>query len=435
VGTERILLCTLGTTPQIATETVWALLNQEKPWRPDRIEIVTTGGGLRVMLEGFEPLRAALAALFPGGMTPPVSFFALALDDAVRRLDWPGGAAAAPVLPPAAGLMRDVSGPRETYAIGDLIKARIDDATARPETELHVSIAGGRKTMSAQALLSLSLLGRPQDEASHVLVEPPFEDNRHFWHPDQPGGPIHTARELLDHARDPERHPLPAPSLVPAEARDRLTLMRVPIPYVAEIKVNRERLRALSFEEISRQLDHARLWRLKPEIRFDDETRGVTVLDITARLPEKSYVILRILATARAEGWAGAGPEGQGWLSFDMMVGQPGGPQTRFARELERYSDTFRAIRSEEVARTVLEMIGKHRESPRRIPKSFTGKLKDPIYGELFRWTKSMRFSDLREQLEKAFGQFTANLMLGFSGEGFGTAVGLTCPPKAIRFD
>ena len=42
-------------------------------------------------------------------------------------------------------------------------------------TELHVSIAGGRKTMSALLFSCMSLLGREQDKVYHELLLPALE--------------------------------------------------------------------------------------------------------------------------------------------------------------------------------------------------------------------------------------------------------------------
>ncbi|MCX7865126.1 MAG: CRISPR-associated ring nuclease, partial [Novosphingobium sp.] len=51
-------------------------------------------------------------------------------------------------------------------------------------TQLHVSLAGGRKTMSALVCQALSLLGRAQDCLSHVLIEPAaLENDPDFWWP------------------------------------------------------------------------------------------------------------------------------------------------------------------------------------------------------------------------------------------------------------
>lgn len=55
--------------------------------------------------------------------------------------------------------------------------------TGDPETAVFFSIAGGRKTMSACLTLAAQLYGRPQDRLYHVLISPEFESNRKFYYP------------------------------------------------------------------------------------------------------------------------------------------------------------------------------------------------------------------------------------------------------------
>ena len=56
------------------------------------------------------------------------------------------------------------------FMLGELRKYTEDNGT-----ELHVSIAGGRKTMSALLFSCMSLLGREQDKVYHVLLPPALE--------------------------------------------------------------------------------------------------------------------------------------------------------------------------------------------------------------------------------------------------------------------
>ena len=48
---------------------------------------------------------------------------------------------------------------------------------------LHVSIAGGRKTMGFYLGYAFSLFARPQDALSHILVSSPFEGHPDFFFP------------------------------------------------------------------------------------------------------------------------------------------------------------------------------------------------------------------------------------------------------------
>lgn len=60
-----------------------------------------------------------------------------------------------------------------------LIKLFTEDTNST----LHVSIAGGRKTMGFYAGYALSLYGRAQDSMSHVLVSEEFEFSEGFYYP------------------------------------------------------------------------------------------------------------------------------------------------------------------------------------------------------------------------------------------------------------
>ena len=93
-------------------------------------------------------------------------------------------------MPPAAA--RRHPQPADNDATADAITERLRAFTADPETALHVSIAGGRKTMGYYLGYALSLFGRPQDRLSHVLVSPPFESHPQFYYPSPGERVIHT---------------------------------------------------------------------------------------------------------------------------------------------------------------------------------------------------------------------------------------------------
>ena len=82
--------------------------------------------------------------------------------------------------------LEDIVTEADSRAAADGILAEISEATLDPETDLHVSIAGGRKTMGALAALSLSLCGRERDVLSHVLVDPRFQSRPDFFFPPDP---------------------------------------------------------------------------------------------------------------------------------------------------------------------------------------------------------------------------------------------------------
>jgi len=71
--------------------------------------------------------------------------------------------------------------------------------TKDPETAVFFSVAGGRKTMSSCLTLAAQMYGRPQDRLYHVLVSPEFENNRDFFYPPKKSQTI----ELRDNQGQP----------------------------------------------------------------------------------------------------------------------------------------------------------------------------------------------------------------------------------------
>lgn len=110
------------------------------------------------------------------------------------------------------------------HAAADQITRLLRELTRDPGNRLHVSLAGGRKTMGFYIGYALSLYARPQDRLSHVLVNPPFESHPEFFYP--PTTAADTQRsgpQLLCQYRrrpDPPRgDPIRAPARRAAHAR------------------------------------------------------------------------------------------------------------------------------------------------------------------------------------------------------------------------
>lgn len=185
----RVLLITAGETPQIVTETIWALARRSPPWRPDRICLATTLSGAR-LYEGGNPARAIPALLGTDGRLA-----------ALWKAVWPD----APL--PCVHLLvasrdgqplPDLRAGDEVERFAETLLKEVAAITADPHSTLHLSLAGGRKTMSFIAGQVMSLLGRPQDVLSHVLVEPAELERRpDFWWPGDGSPGSETAQVLL----------------------------------------------------------------------------------------------------------------------------------------------------------------------------------------------------------------------------------------------
>lgn len=169
-----VLVALCGLTPQVVTETLWALGRLVPPIHPAEIQILTTERGRELCLAHLLGPGGALARYARdyrlGAKSPRCT------PDRITVLRGAGGA-----------LLDDVRTEKDNQAIADQIADAVRRQTERPGTRLHCSVAGGRKTMGILLASALQLYGRPDDRLYHVLVSPPeFEGNQEFFYPPQP---------------------------------------------------------------------------------------------------------------------------------------------------------------------------------------------------------------------------------------------------------
>lgn len=168
---RRILVAVTGLSPQIVTETLYALAAAPgtAPFVPTEIHLITTRSGA-------EKARLALLSDEPGW------FHHLCRDYALPPMRFDAGTIH--VLEDGNGqALEDIRSPDDNRHAADGITELVREFTADPDCALHVSIAGGRKTMGFFLGYALSLYGRPQDQLSHVLVSEPFESSIGFYYP------------------------------------------------------------------------------------------------------------------------------------------------------------------------------------------------------------------------------------------------------------
>jgi CRISPR-associated protein (TIGR02584 family) len=165
---RRVLLAVTGLSPQIVTETVYALA-VKRGWVPTEIRIVTTRRGAdnaRLMLLSEDP--GWFRQLRKDYRLPEMAFGA----QDIHVIKGPDGKP-----------LEDILADADNVAVADFITEQVRAITADSKASLHVSIAGGRKTMGFYVGYALSLFGRAQDRLSHVLVSSPFESLPEFFYP------------------------------------------------------------------------------------------------------------------------------------------------------------------------------------------------------------------------------------------------------------
>ena len=165
---ETVLLAVIGMSPAILTETVWALVHRKPAVVPDRVIVLTTGGG-----------EAALKkVLFDGGgWDRMVEVLRKENPDVDGRLKFGLAADHIRLFPSANGRqnLQDIITPEDGAAAADFILGNLRQFTEDSGTRVVASLAGGRKTTGALLTSCMILLGRSQDTLCHVLVNPPYD--------------------------------------------------------------------------------------------------------------------------------------------------------------------------------------------------------------------------------------------------------------------
>ena len=156
--------------PQIVTETLYALASApEFPFVPTEVHLITTReGAQRAELSLLSDDLGWFHKLCADYHLPNISFNRKNIH--IMRDSNERG-------------MNNIHSLGDNRAAADFITARVREFSADPSCALHVSIAGGRKTMGFYLGYALSLYGRPQDRLSHVLVSEPFENSIEFFYP------------------------------------------------------------------------------------------------------------------------------------------------------------------------------------------------------------------------------------------------------------
>ncbi len=175
---RRVLIAVTGLSPQVVTETLYGLaLRCTPPFVPTEIHLVTTiEGAHRAELHLLHEESGKFLALCREYDLPAIAFDSSTIH----------------VIKDSYGHeMDDIRTPEENEAAADYITSLLSSLTQDPNAAIHVSIAGGRKTMGYYLGYALSLFGREQDRLSHVLVNEGYESHKDFFYPTLKSNVIH----------------------------------------------------------------------------------------------------------------------------------------------------------------------------------------------------------------------------------------------------
>lgn len=175
---KNILVAVTGASPQVLTETLYALHTQGKSF-PDEVWVITTQDAKAMLMQGLFD-EGHWQKLFDDYQIPVVKFdesHIWVIADANGRV------------------LNDAKTESEQSVMADFITRKIAELTADQGCAIHASLAGGRKTMAFYMGYAMSLYGREQDALSHVFVDDEFEFVKDFYYPTPYDNPI-TGKRL-----------------------------------------------------------------------------------------------------------------------------------------------------------------------------------------------------------------------------------------------
>lgn len=187
---RRILLAVTGLSPQVVTETLYGLCVIQQPaFVPTEVHLLTTGEGCeRALLSLLDPTQGQFHAFCRDyRLEGCIDFRKESIHVLCDRHNNP---------------LPDIRTPEENSLTADAITTLVRDLTQDNQAALHVSLAGGRKTMGFYLGYALSLFARQQDRLSHVLVSPPFESLVEFYYPPAIPRVLHTRENKPIHTGD-----------------------------------------------------------------------------------------------------------------------------------------------------------------------------------------------------------------------------------------
>lgn len=278
---RRILVAVTGLSPQILTETLYALVKQKHSFIPTEIHVLTT-------VQGAERIKLQLLSDDPGWLRQLVDELGIPMPEfgyenihVIQGLD---GQALA-----------DIRTPQENDFMADMVMKLIQSLTSDRHSAVHASIAGGRKTMGFYLGYAMSLFGREQDSMSHVLVSPEYEGHFDFFYP--------TSDSRIIYANDPRRTPL--------DTRN-ATVQLADIPFIRLRHMIPGDIRAQQKNSYSDFIDKAQAQFPEPELTISVPDRTLIIEGTRIKLSAVLFTWYHLLAKARVE----AGENDKGYISI-----------------------------------------------------------------------------------------------------------------------
>lgn len=297
-------MCVAGGTPQIITETLWALMKNNEP--VDEIRVITTSEGRRKLIEGIivddhgkvrGSARESLLDPVEGQFYKFQNEFpkyakSIRFDEnCIYTLTKKGTGVPSPRDLPS-DWMKDILTDEENEKIANQICEIVRELAADEDVRIHASIAGGRKTMGLYLMTAMQLFSKNDDAMSHVLVSKDVEFGAplFFYKPNKP-------EPILDPQGKPK-----SKSDGKVLTTDDVEIFLADIPYI--------RLRGVGGDFFERPIgnyakfvdqtqDELRYLEGAKELRIDLRNRTVTAGTRTVKLPLRLFFVYTMFACFR----------------------------------------------------------------------------------------------------------------------------------------
>jgi CRISPR-associated protein (TIGR02584 family) len=170
---RQVLVCVSGMSPAIVTETLYALVTQQQdaPFVPDEIHVITTVDGKEKIVRELLAAESGMFHRFMRDHLPELPATAVRFDESTVHVISQAAKAGK-----AGKALSDITTDDDNRAAADTIYSVLRKLKSVPNTRLHASVAGGRKSMSFYMGHAFSLVAEAGDRLSHVLVNEPFEN-------------------------------------------------------------------------------------------------------------------------------------------------------------------------------------------------------------------------------------------------------------------
>ena len=291
-----VFLASAGRVSPVITEALWALMNPRKgdgrkAIVPDVVHIVTTAAycpdhGYSEFDRRRDLLKEKVSELYRQYKQKEPEFFF----EAVKDPDGTNGC----------HYIADVRTERENILYANHITRCVRTYCEESETILHMSLAGGRKSMSSYDHSAMMFFGRVEDEMSHVLVQPQLLERagEQFWWPDQPEKLVRVNLSKDEFEEVPTSSDIVTVDLVPVPFV-RLGV-RLPTGIPPEAVDYRELIEFIEFE------------RGGGRFIVDADTRKISFGNRSVTLTPTYFALFAVFAIARNMGWPGFGSEDEG---------------------------------------------------------------------------------------------------------------------------